>query len=85
MRLILHFVVNALIVSLFLYSKLSPHKNRLSGRYLKTFIFFESIFNPILSFLKNMVKPAQVGAGIAVDTSQILLLLFLLITLELIL
>lgn len=79
MRLLLYILINVLIVGLFLYSKLTPYKNRLTGKYLKAFNFFESIFNPLLNFLKKIAKPAQVGNGIAVDMSQIILLLFFLL------
>src|SRR5674476_339365 len=48
MRLLLYIFVNVLIVGLFLYSKLTPHKDRLTGNYLKTFNFFDKIFHPIL-------------------------------------
>ena len=85
MKLFLYILVNVLIVGLFLYSKLTPYKNRLTGRYLKAFNFFESIFSPFLNFLKKIAKPAQVGNGIAVDMSQIILLLLLLLTLKFIL
>jgi len=85
MRLLLYILINVLIVGLFLYSKLTPYKNRLTGKYLKTFNFFEGIFNPLLNFLKKIAKPAQVGNGIAVDMSQIILLLLLLLTLKFVL
>lgn len=85
MRLLLYILINVLIVGLFLYSKLTPNKNRLTGKYLKTFNFFEGIFNPLLNFLKKIAKPAQVGNGIAVDMSQIILLLLLLLTLKFVL
>ena len=79
MRLFLYILVNVLIVGLFLYSKLTPYKNKITGKYLKTFNFFEGIFNPLLNLLKKIAKPAQVGNGIAVDMSQIILLLFFLL------
>jgi uncharacterized membrane protein YjfL (UPF0719 family) len=85
MRLLLYILINVLIVGLFLYSKLTPYKNRLTGKYLKTFNFFEGIFNPLLNFLKKIAKSAQVGNGIAVDMSQIILLLLLLLTLKFVL
>jgi len=85
MRLLLYILINVLIVGLFLYSKLTPYKNRLTGKYLKTFNFFEGIFNPLLNFLKKIAKPAQVGNGIAVDMSQIILLFLLLLTLKFVL
>jgi hypothetical protein len=71
-----------LIVGLFLYSKLTPYKPKLTGTYLSTFNFFEGIFGPILNLLRKIAKPLQVGNGIAVDMSQIILLLLLLIILK---
>jgi hypothetical protein len=85
MRLLLYILINVLIVGLFLYSKLTPYKSRLTGKYLKAFNFFEGIFNPLLNFLKKFAKPAQVGNGLAVDMSQIILLLLLLLTLKFVL
>jgi len=79
MKLILIIIINVLIVGLFLFSKLTPYKDKLTGKYLKMFLLFESVFNPILNFLKKFIKPTQVGTGIAVDMSQIILLLILLL------
>jgi uncharacterized protein YggT (Ycf19 family) len=45
---------------------------------LQIFSFFERIFTPILDFFKGIVKPFEVGTGLAVDMSQILLLIILL-------
>jgi uncharacterized protein YggT (Ycf19 family) len=77
--LILRIIVSTLIVALFLYSKLTPYKDRLSGQYLKIFVFFDKIFTPLLHLLRKMAKPAQVGSGIAVDMSQLILLILLLL------
>jgi uncharacterized protein YggT (Ycf19 family) len=73
-----------LIVGLFYYSKLSPHKDRLTGRYQKIFNFFDRLYTPILNLLRKISSPAQVGNGIAVDMSQIILLLLLLLLFKLI-
>ena len=73
-------ILNVLIVGLFLYSKLLPHKDKLNPPYKKVFDFFNSIFSPIFIFLKNIVKPFQVGTGLSVDMSQmVLLIIFLMI------
>lgn len=82
MRLLLYLSLNMLIVGLFLYSKLSPHKDRLTGKYLRIFNFFDSIFKPILAMLRPLAPPAQVGTGLAVDMSQIVLIILLLIVLK---
>jgi hypothetical protein len=75
--------LNILIIGLFLYSKLLPYKDKLNPQYKKIFDFFNSLFLPIFNFLKNRVKPFQVGTGLAVDMSQIVLLIFLLLFLNL--
>jgi hypothetical protein len=81
MRLI-PILINILIVGLFLYSKLVPYKDTLNPQYKKIFDFFDSIFTPIFNFLKNIVKPFQVGLGLAVDMTQIVLLIILLMLLN---
>lgn len=79
MKVMLILLLNVFIVGLFLFSKLTPYKDKLTGNYLKIFVIFESVFNPILSFLRRFIKPTQVGTGVAVDMSQIILLLILLL------
>ena len=74
--------INILVVGLFLYSKLLPHKDKLNPQYKKIFDFFNRIFSPIFNFLKNMVKPFQVGIGLYVDMSQIVLLMIFLMLLN---
>ena len=76
-------LINILIVGLFLYSKLLPYKDKLNPQYKKIFDFFNSIFSPIFNFLKNIVKPFQVGLGLSVDMSQIVLLIIFLMLLNL--
>ena len=78
MYFILHIIINILIVGLFLYSKLLPYKDRLTGQYKQVFNFFSSIFKPVLSIFSN-IKPFQVGTGLAVDMTQIFLLIILLV------
>lgn len=75
-------VLNILIVGLFLYSKLLPYKDKLNPHYKKIFDFFNSLFTPIFNFLKNMIKPFQVGNGLFVDMTQVVLLIFFLILLN---
>ncbi len=78
MKFLLHLLVYAAIVGLFLYSKLLPHKDRLANQYKSIFNFFDRVFSPILNFFRKFMKPAQVGYGLAVDMSQLLLLIILL-------
>lgn len=83
MRLFGYIFISILIIGLFLYSKLLPHKNRLTGYYLKMFELFESVFNPILNLLRKFFKPTQVGNGLTVDMSHIVLIILFLIILKL--
>lgn len=76
-------LLSILIVGLFLYSKLLPYKDKLNPQYKKIFDFFNSIFTPIFNFLKNLIKPFQVGIGLSVDMSQIVLLIIFLLLLNL--
>jgi hypothetical protein len=82
MRLI-PIIINILIIGLFLYSKLLPYKDKLDPNYRKIFDFFNRIFTPFIDFFKKIVQPLQVGLGLSVDMSQILLLIILLLFLNL--
>lgn len=82
MKLTLIYIVNILIFGLFLHSKLLPYKDKLKPQYKSIFEFFNKIFTPVLKFLKRFVKPFQVGQGLAVDMTQIVLLVLLLIILN---
>lgn len=79
---ILKIFIQILIVGLFLYSKLLPYKDKLNSQYRGIFDFFNSIFSPIFNFLKTMIKPFQVGVGLAVDMTQIVLLIIFLMLLN---
>lgn len=76
-------LINILIVGLFLYSKLLPYKDKLNPQYKKIFDFFNSIFYPIFNFFKKLIKPFQVGTGLFVDMSQVVLLIIFLMLLNL--
>lgn len=69
-------------MALFIYSKLTPYKMQLTGKYQSIFLFFEKLFEPILNLLRKIAKPVQVGNGIAVDTSQVIILVLFLIILN---
>lgn len=84
MRYFLSSVVSLFIIGLFLYSKLLPFESKLDANYRKGFKFFASILNPILSMMRGLVAPMEVGKGLAVDMSQIIVLVLLLLALNLI-
>jgi hypothetical protein len=76
--LLLKIFINVLIIGLFLFSKLLPYKEKLTGQFKTAFNFFNGIFTPILNALKSVFKPFQVGQGLLVDMTQIVLLVILL-------
>ncbi|MDR1055208.1 MAG: YggT family protein [Prevotellaceae bacterium] len=78
---LINIIILLAIIALFVYSKLTPHKDRLSSQYRKIFDICDKIFNPVLNFFRKIAKPLQVGSGIAVDMSQIILLMLLLLIL----
>ena len=75
-------LISTLIVALFLYSKLLPYKVKLTPQYRKIFDLIDRLFVLILNFLKNIIKPFQVGTGLYVDMSQIVVLIIFLILLN---
>ncbi len=82
MGILFYYLLNILIVGLFLYSKLLPFKDKLSPKYRKVFYFFNQLFNPFFKLLKNVFTPYPVGGGVAVDMTQVVLLVFILIILN---
>ncbi|POY36971.1 hypothetical protein C3K47_07880 [Solitalea longa] len=82
MKLMLFLIISFLIVGLFLYSKLLPHKDRLDKQYKGLFNFCNSIFSPLLNFLRSIIKPMKVGQGLAVDMAQLILLILFLILIK---
>ncbi|MDR2425000.1 MAG: YggT family protein [Prevotellaceae bacterium] len=80
--MIFNIIINILIVALFLYSKLLPHNDRLEGSYKSAYQFFDRIFRPVLKLLQKVAQPLRVGQGLAVDTSQIILLIILLVVIK---
>lgn len=79
MRMVIAYLANIFIIRLFLYSKLLPYKDKLNNQYEGIFNFFITVFEPIFKFLKRFIKPFQVGQGLAVDMTQIVLLIILLL------
>jgi len=76
---ILHILINILIIGLFLYSKLLPYRDKLSGQFKSIFDIFNSLFTPLLNSLKLLFKPFEVGQGLSVDMTQLVLLIILLL------
>jgi hypothetical protein len=77
--MILNLILNIFIIGLFLYSKLLPYKDTLNSQYKGVFSFFDMIFSPILKGLRSVIKPFEVGKGLSVDMTQIVLLIIFLL------
>ena len=72
-----------LIVSLFLYSKLLPCKDKLNSNDKIFFNLFNSLLTAMFTFLKKNIKQFQVGFGLFVDMSPMVLLVIFLLHLNL--
>lgn len=72
-------IVSGLIVGLFLFSKLLPYKEKLSAKYRNLFDIFQNIFTPVLNGLRSVIQPFEVGPGLSIDMTQMVLLVILLI------
>ncbi|QHI37705.1 hypothetical protein IMCC3317_30860 [Kordia antarctica] len=70
-----------LIVSLFIFSKLQAYETRISPKYKTYFGMMTSILKPILNVFSKFFKPHKVGNGLALDTTQFVLLILLLLIL----
>ena len=79
MKTVLIIVLNVSVVGLFLYSKLLQYKDKLNNQYKGIFKFIYSVFTPVLKFLQMFIQPFQVGEGLSVDLTQIILLVLLLL------
>jgi uncharacterized protein YggT (Ycf19 family) len=77
--MVLKFILFILIIGLFLYSKLLPHKDKLDLKYQRIFNFFNSIYQPLLNFLRRFIKPFQVGFGLSIDTASLVLMIILIL------
>lgn len=82
MKFILIIFLNITIVGLFLFSKILPYKDRLNIKYKGILVLLNNMFTPVLNFLKMFIKPIQIGQGLSVDLTHIILLIFLLILLN---
>jgi hypothetical protein len=82
MKLLFILILDALVIGLFLYSKLLPHQAILNKKYTSLFNFFNSILTPLMNFIKKNVNPYQVGQGLSVDMSQVILLILFLFLLN---
>ncbi len=71
------------ILGLFFYSKLTPHKARLNNQYLKYYNFFDRIFGSVSRALSGIFAPLQVGTGVAIDVTQFIILILLLLIIQL--
>lgn len=82
MILVVKLFASALIVALFIYSKLLIYEKQLAPKYLKTFNRLKSILQPILKFLGQFFKPYKIGDGLSIDLSQFIFLIILLLILR---
>jgi len=83
METVVQLFLNILLVGLFFFSKLMPHKDKIDPKYLGIYNFFQGIFLPLFRFLKPVSKTVVVGRNLSVDMTQVVLFVILLTLLNL--
>jgi hypothetical protein len=76
----LNILIFALLVGLFLYSKLIQHRAVLIGNALKLFTILDRIFTPICTFISKLFTSRWTisNNGMKLDFSQLILFILLL-------
>jgi hypothetical protein len=75
--IILKVLVVASMIALYLYSKLSPHKDRLDAKHRGWYDTIDKFLGGISRSLGKSAKPYQVGDGIFLDMGQLYLFIIL--------
>lgn len=75
-------LISLFIVALFIYMRLNPYKDKLNTQSLKIYNILDACFRPIFSIIAKVIKPRQVGIGLQIDLSSIVVLILLLIILN---
>lgn len=65
------------MVGMYLYAKLSPHKDRLDPKHRKWYDTADSIFGGLSRAIGKGMKPYKVGEGIFLDMGQLVLFLII--------
>lgn len=65
------------MVGMYLYAKLSPHKDRLDPKHRKWYDTADSLFGGLSRAIGKGMKPYKVGEGIFLDMGQLVLFLII--------
>ena len=80
-RLMLRIAAGTLIVALFLYKQIKPHKHALFAGNRKWFSYVERFYDGVFKIVS--ISPMRLGPNLSIDMSAIIVLLVLLILLML--
>ncbi len=73
MRFLLMFVIDAGLIGLYLYSKLSPIKDKLDAKHRGWYDTADKIFGWAARPLAKSFKPYKLGEGVYMDMGQFVL------------
>ncbi len=79
MTIIFKLLIDCLLVSIIIYSKVSPYRDQLSIENKKRYDFVDKIISPIHSKISALVHPLTIGKGISLDLSHIYIMAFLIL------
>jgi hypothetical protein len=78
-KFLIRLLVGLLIISLFLYKQIKPHKNVLYPKYQKWFLYIETIYDNV--FKVFVVKTVKLGDTLSIDYTSLIVLVVLIIVL----
>lgn len=78
MRFIFLVLVDIMLVALFLYARLLPHKDKLDAKHKRYFDMADKLFGWVLKSMEGSLKPYKVGEDLAINISQVALFALLL-------
>jgi hypothetical protein len=76
--LLIRLLLFTAIMSLILHQRLAPHAGGLNQRICRFFRWVDRVFAPSLKFLSGRVPPLQLGPGLFLESSHMVLIVALL-------
>ena len=84
MHMLFKFLLDIMLVALILYSKVMPYSDRLSENNKKIYRAIDKFVAPISKILNKSLKATQIGDGLSLDSSHLLLMLILIFIINII-
>ena len=77
MTMLLKMLLDAILIALIIYSKVSPYRDQLSNENRNRYQFVDKVISPIAVKISTYIKPTPIGNGMSLDLSHIILMMIL--------